>query len=100
MTTKPTPVRSPDQTTFTWSLPKILKAKLLLVSEAEGRPLSNYLTWLLTPQVDSALANRGIAITSERVEETLAASAEKAFRGSPSRKKSRPAVRKTELPLG
>jgi hypothetical protein len=87
MNTKPTPVRSPDQTTFTWSLPKELKAKLLLLTEAEGRPLSNYLTWLLTPLVNTALASRGIAITPERVAETSTASAEKAFRGSPSRKK-------------
>jgi hypothetical protein len=92
MTTKPTPVRSPDQTTFTWSLPKVLKAKLLLVSEAEGRPLSNYLTWLLTPQVNTALTSRGITTTPERIEETLAVSAEKAFRGSPSRKKINPAL--------
>ena len=81
MTTKPTPVRSPDQTTFTWSLPKELKAKLLLVPEAEGRPLSNYLTWLLTPQVDTALTSRGITTTPERIEETLAVSAEKAKKG-------------------
>ena len=85
----PSPVRSPDQTTFTWSLPKELKAKLLLLAKSEGRPISNYLTWILTPQVDTALENRGIVITTEQVAETLATSAEKAFRGRPSRKKKR-----------
>lgn len=85
---RPAPVRSPDQTTFTWSLSKELKAKLLLVAERDGRPLSNYLSHVLTPQVETILKTAGIVVTDDMIETTLNESAEKAFRGMPqSRKK-------------
>lgn len=89
MKTKPVPVRSPDQTTFTWSLSKELKAKMLIVAEAEGRPLSNYLTWLLSPQVETILKTRGIVVTEDMIEETLSGAAEKAYRGIPFSKPSK-----------
>jgi hypothetical protein len=89
MKPRPAPIRSPDQTTFTWSLSKELKAKLLLAADAEGRPLSNYLTWVLAPQVEAALAAKGIAVDEETVEHTLAGAAERAYRGIPFSKPSK-----------
>lgn len=77
------PKRAADQCTFTWSLPKELKAKLTLLADSEGRPLSNYLSWILTPQTETMLKTKGIVITEDLLEQTLQDSAERAFRGIP-----------------
>lgn len=89
MKTKPTPVRAPDQTTFTWSLPKELKGKLLILAKNEGRPASNWLTWFLLPQVETRLREKNVAVTDEMIEEVLEESAGRSYRGKPGEGKRR-----------
>jgi hypothetical protein len=87
MKARPVPVRAPDQTTYTWSLSKELKGKLLILSKKDTRPLSNWLTHVMEPQVETMLASRGIVVTDAMIEDVLKESAASAFRGMPNSRK-------------
>lgn len=68
---KKPPVRSYDQTTFTWSLSKRLKAEMSVLADMNHRTLSNWIKWRLTPLSEALIQRRTVLLTDKAIEESL-----------------------------
>ncbi len=82
--TRKIPVRHPEMTTLTWSLPKRLKAMLLVIAENNGRTTTSHLNFIVAPLVEKEFHQwRKADLTDKQVEEILDKHAERAYRGIP-----------------
>lgn len=78
---RPPPIRSEDNTTYSWSLTKELKAKIFKLADKDGRTMSGWLTHVLGPQVETLLQSKGIVIRPQDVEGILEEMRSRGLRG-------------------
>jgi hypothetical protein len=58
-------------TTYTWAIPKRLKAEVSVLADMDHRTMSNWLTWRMTPYTEALLEQRSVLLTDTKLEEAM-----------------------------